>query len=78
MKITEWQDYLERNKSQLYKCPDCKTYTARMERRSITEENSGESHQEYRIRCRTCMKKGSVHWTKNLAEITWEALLGHE
>lgn len=68
-----WSYYYEQNGQRiLYICPKCKKHSGYMKRREVSEP-SGDSHNEYRIVCNNCDFAGSVHWSKLLAEKTWEA-----
>ena len=72
MTITEWAPYAEAGKTIYYKCNVCKCHSGKMMMRNVTETNAG-THREFRIVCDSCDHKGSVHWSKTLAEATWNA-----
>ena len=67
---TDWIDYVEANgKQKMYRCQKCGKTKATMKRRFVNEPS--QSHNEYQIVC-PCGNKGSVHWSRLLAERVFE------
>lgn len=73
MTATEWTVFVENDgKVKPYKCSICRGYSGKMQTRTVTEATGG-MHKEYCIVCTVCGKKGSVHWNRPLAELTWQS-----
>lgn len=73
---TEWNDYLEAdNKQKIYYCSKCKRGCAKMIFKRVIESEG--PHKEYRIVCRNCGQEGTLHWSKALAEHSWNGQNGY-
>ena len=73
MKTGEWGLFVEGNHTvRDYFCGECRIFSAEMHVRRVVEGEDN-VHKEYMIVCPRCGKKGTLHWSKNLAEHSWKA-----
>lgn len=73
---TEWYEYREPDgKQKLYFCKRCKRGCAKMIFRRVVESEG--VHKEYKVRCPHCEQEGTLHWSRALAEHSWNGRNGY-